>query len=61
MGSTCARSSRQATSFSSDRSAEDVGLAVMKLPITAIPTLPVLNPSACAPMTFRVMPPARPS
>ena len=31
------------------------------LPITAMPTLPVLKPSVCAPITGRSMPPARPS
>jgi len=30
-------------------------------PITAMPTLPALKPSVCAPITGRSMPPARPS
>ena len=60
-GSTWARSRRQAISRSSDCTAAAGGFAVWKLPISAIPTLPVLNPSACAPITLRVMPPYRPS
>ena len=33
----------------------------MKLPISATPTVPELKPSECAPITFLVIPPARPS
>ena len=31
------------------------------VPRSAMPTEPVLNPSACAPTTFRSIPPKRPS
>ena len=56
-GSTCARSSRQARSFSSDVSAAAGIGGVPNVPITATPTEPVLKPRAYAPITFLSMPP----
>ena len=56
-GSTCARSSRQASVRTRASTAAAGGAAVRKSPITAMPNEPVLNPFACAPTTFRSMPP----
>ena len=43
------------------RAPASVSAALSPLPITAMPTLPVLKPSVCAPTTGRSMPPSRPS
>ena len=60
-GSTCATSSRHAIEIDESVAAASVSGASEPLPITAMPTLPVLKPWVCAPMTGRSMPPARPS
>ena len=60
-GSTCARSRRHASVCTSASTAAGGGSTERKSPITAMPNEPVLNPLACAPTTFRSMPPYRPS
>ena len=56
-GSTCAMSSRQASSAASELRAFAATASELYSPSTATPTEPVLNPSACAPTTFRSTPP----
>ena len=56
-----ATSSLHASSFTSASVSARVGGAAEWFPISATPTVPVLKPSECAPITFRSIPPARPS
>ena len=51
-GSTCATSSRHASSLTSASCAACGGVAALVVPISATPTEPVLNPRECAPTTF---------
>jgi hypothetical protein len=60
-GSLPAADSRQAASWATASRAAAEGATVSYVPISEMPTVPVLNPPACEPITARVTPPARPS
>ena len=56
-GSTWCTSSFHSSSRSSDVTAAEGGVELVKVPMTETPVLPVLKPRTCAPLTPRVMPP----
>ena len=60
-GSTCATSSRHASRRTSAFTIAGGGETDWKFPISETPTVPLLKPSAWAPITLRSIPPARPS
>ena len=60
-GSPPAEDSRQAATWANDSRWAALGATLSYVPIIDTPTVPVLKPPACAPMTARPVPPARPS